>query len=69
MPRQHAARQQVGRAQVDRQRLVEGGGVDLVVGRGPAQAGVGREHVDRPERPLGLVPEPPGRLGIAQVGR
>ncbi len=58
-----------GRTQVDRDRLVEGGGVDLLDRPHPRHPGVRRQHVDRAELALDLVDEALGGLGVAQVCR
>ena len=60
--------EQERRAQVDREHLVEGGGVDLLQARDLAAAVVGHEHVDRAEDGLDLVDQAIGRLGVAEVG-
>jgi len=66
-PRQGPPGKQERRAQVDRQRLVERGGVDLLIARLAAQAMVGDQDVDRSERALDFADQPCRGLRVCHV--
>jgi hypothetical protein len=70
--RQHLAREQERRPEIDRERAVEHLGVNLLIGGLPADSVTGDEDLDRPEAALDIgdqLVRSPGILEVRAEGR